>query len=398
MCQIGQQTPLPDGPRCGTVGRLLAAKRHKLSVLAVGAGVLLVLGVPAPVPAQGPSVGQLREKQAALATESRAAVVELYGLESRLAEARADLARVQARAEALARTQASVRLRLAAARQTMATAQRQLGAQLRYLYEQGTPDPIAVVLGATSIENAIDTLNAVHSARRTTQAVLGQARSARAALLLVRKELAEQVSRTNAARARLADVAAGLERARAERAAYITRLQQEQQLTAGQIVRLEQRAAQARARAQEIARAASAAPAAHAASAVSAPEPAQPTADTTVDSSIPPPAPVESVAGATTPTAPTAAPPPPRPGGTMTVYATGYCLTGTTATGLPVGPGIVATDPSIIPLGTRMTIPGYGEGVAADTGGAIQGKRIDVWIKSCSAAAAFGRTVTVTFR
>ncbi len=81
----------------------------------------------------------------------------------------------------------------------------------------------------------------------------------------------------------------------------------------------------------------------------------------------------------------------------MTVYATGYCLKGTTATGLPVGPGIVATDPSAIPLGTRMTIPGYGEGVAADTGGGIQGRRIDVWIKSCAAAAAFGRTVTITF-
>ena len=76
----------------------------------------------------------------------------------------------------------------------------------------------------------------------------------------------------------------------------------------------------------------------------------------------------------------------------MTVYATGYCLRGTTATGLPVGPGIVATDPSVIPLGTRMTIPGYGEGVAADTGGAITGKRIDVWI--ADAGRGFNRTVT----
>jgi 3D (Asp-Asp-Asp) domain-containing protein len=81
----------------------------------------------------------------------------------------------------------------------------------------------------------------------------------------------------------------------------------------------------------------------------------------------------------------------------MSVYATGYCLTGTTATGLPVGPGIVATDLSVIPLGTRMTIPGYGEGVAADTGGAIMGARIDVWIKDCGAASAFTRTVTITF-
>jgi len=81
----------------------------------------------------------------------------------------------------------------------------------------------------------------------------------------------------------------------------------------------------------------------------------------------------------------------------MTVDATGYCLKGSTATGLPVGPGIVATDPSVIPLGTRMTIPGYGEGVAADTGGGVQGARIDVWFKSCSDAAAFGGMVTITF-
>ncbi len=82
----------------------------------------------------------------------------------------------------------------------------------------------------------------------------------------------------------------------------------------------------------------------------------------------------------------------------MTVAATGYCLKGTTATGLPVGPGIVATDPTVIPLGTRMTIPGYGEGVAADVGAGVKGARIDVWIASCADAAAFMRTVTIAFR
>jgi len=51
----------------------------------------------------------------------------------------------------------------------------------------------------------------------------------------------------------------------------------------------------------------------------------------------------------------------------------------------------------VIPLGTRMRIPGYGDGVAADTGGAIKGNRIDVWIASCKDAAAFGRNVTITF-
>jgi 3D (Asp-Asp-Asp) domain-containing protein/peptidoglycan hydrolase CwlO-like protein len=368
-------------------------QRHKLPVLAVLAGFLLVLGVPA-VPAQNPGMGQLRQRQASLAVESRAAVVQLYGLESRLAQARSDLARVQSRARALARAQASIRRRLRAARQTMAAAQRNLGDQLRYLYEHGTPDAIAVVLGATSLENAVNALDAVHRARRATQAVLDQARSARAGLIVVRRQVAMQVARTNEVRAGLASTTAGLEAAHAERAAYLDRLRREQQLTAAQISSLEQEATQARAKAQQISHESSTDAAGASTAAASQPASA-PAGDGAADTSVPP-APVDSVAGVT-PTTPEAAPPPPRPGGTMTVYATGYCLTGTTATGLPVGPGIVATDPSVIPLGTRLTIPGYGEGVAADTGRGIQGRRIDVWIKSCSAAATFGRTVTITF-
>ncbi len=40
--------------------------------------------------------------------------------------------------------------------------------------------------------------------------------------------------------------------------------------------------------------------------------------------------------------------------------------------------GIVAVDPNVIPLGTRMFIPGYGYAVAADTGGAVKGYIIDL--------------------
>jgi cystine transport system substrate-binding protein len=278
----------------------------------------------------------------------------------------------------------------------MARAERDLGKQLRYLYEQGPPDPIAVVLGATSLEDAIDALDAVHRAHRVTQQVLDQARSARRNLLVLRRQLVVQAARTKEMHERLVESTDALARAHVERASYLDGLRREQELTAAQISRLEQQAAEARARAQQVT---SDATAQAASSPVSAPEAAAPPPaadEPSADSSVPPPAPVESISGTTIP-APAAAPPPPRPGGTMTVYATGYCLKGTTATGLPVGPGIVATDPSVIPLGTRMTIPGYGEGVAADTGGGIQGRRIDVWIKSCAAAAAFGSTVTITF-
>ena len=69
---------------------------------------------------------------------------------------------------------------------------------------------------------------------------------------------------------------------------------------------------------------------------------------------------------------------------------TGYALRGRTASGLPTGWGIVAVDPSVIPLGTRMTIPGYGEGVAADTGGAVHGATIDLWFPSRRPGAGVG--------
>jgi 3D (Asp-Asp-Asp) domain-containing protein/peptidoglycan hydrolase CwlO-like protein len=357
-------------------------------------GLLLILGAPATLSAQSPGVEGLQQKQAALAAESRAAVVELYGLESRLARARTDLTRVQARAEALGREQASVRRRVGAAKRTAQVAERRLGYQLRFLYEQGEPDPIAVVLGATSLEEAIDGLDAVHRSARATQSVLDQARAARGRLATVQRELAGQVARTNQVRSRLAETAAGLEQARAERGAYIAGLRREQQLTAAQISRLEAQAQAARQRAQEVTLATNTATPDRLEPAPAGEQPATTAANAPSE---PPPAPVDSVASVPTPAAPTAAPPPPKPGGTMSVYATGYCLKGTTATGLPAGHGIVATDPSVIPLGTRMTIPGYGEGVAADTGGSVRGAQIDVWFSSCADAGAFGGTVTITF-
>jgi uncharacterized protein YabE (DUF348 family) len=68
---------------------------------------------------------------------------------------------------------------------------------------------------------------------------------------------------------------------------------------------------------------------------------------------------------------------------TLSVYATWYTAasaggSGVTATGTGVYKGIVAVDPRVIPLGTRMYIPGYGYGLAADTGGGVLGSHIDL--------------------
>jgi len=69
--------------------------------------------------------------------------------------------------------------------------------------------------------------------------------------------------------------------------------------------------------------------------------------------------------------------------GTLHVWATWYTAassggSGITKTGTGVYKGIIAVDPTVIPLGTQMYVPGYGYGIAADTGGAIKGNKIDL--------------------
>jgi 3D (Asp-Asp-Asp) domain-containing protein len=79
------------------------------------------------------------------------------------------------------------------------------------------------------------------------------------------------------------------------------------------------------------------------------------------------------------------------------VDAVAYHLPGKTALGIPVRKGVVAVDPKLIPLGTRMHVPGYGHSIAADVGTAIKGRIIDLWMPSTKAARAWGRrTVTIT--
>ena len=86
----------------------------------------------------------------------------------------------------------------------------------------------------------------------------------------------------------------------------------------------------------------------------------------------------------------------------FTMEATAYLPTdgssaGITAMGIPATYGIVAVDPDVISLGTKVYIPGYGVALAADTGGAIYGYRIDLCMESYDEAMDFGRRNVTVF-
>ena len=81
----------------------------------------------------------------------------------------------------------------------------------------------------------------------------------------------------------------------------------------------------------------------------------------------------------------------------LKVDAVAYSLPGSTALGIPVRKGVVAVDPRLIPLGTKIHVPGYGPGIAADVGYAIKGRIIDLWFPTTAAARKWGRRkVTIT--
>lgn len=84
-------------------------------------------------------------------------------------------------------------------------------------------------------------------------------------------------------------------------------------------------------------------------------------------------------------------------GSTLTVSATAYSsdngLGHITATGINLhqNPMCIAVDPSVIPLGSMVEVPGYGIAIAGDTGGAVVGNIIDVHLPTTAQAISWGR-------
>lgn len=336
---------------------------------AVFTGFLLLAAVPVAVAADTsglpPAAAGLRAESGSLAARASTATLELYALETELGRARTELARLVAERDALAREQASARAQLTVAKRAVRVSQTQLAELVRALYEQPDQDPLAILLASGSIEEAFAGLDSLSRAAGQNNRIVEQAGLARKRL----GELDARLAKRAADLARLtaaADARAGaLAATAAERRRFIGSLRARLGANRARIAAIEEQARRAEARTTALAAA--------------APPPATVLAPDTAPAEIA--TPLATATGSRT----------------LTVTSSGYALRGRTATGIPTAPGVVAVDPSVIPLGTRMSIPGYGIGIAADTGGAIQGNTIDLWFPTTADALQWGRrTVTIT--
>ncbi len=300
----------------------------------------------------------LRSEGAQLDAKSHSVVLELYALQSALDRAEARLGKLKHQAQAVRKRREDMTLALGIARRDHRVAEQGLAARLRQLYAAKEVSPIEVLLGARSFDEAIASLDQIERVASFNDEVLEELESAqrhltsrRRALVKCEERLAVLVRDAEATASRLAA-------AKQTRTTYLAELTAQRQLNAREVSRLEAQASAATVRSEQL---------------------VQP---------VPSAAPTSFPSGGVAVT-----------GRQLTVSVTAYSLPGHTASGLPVGWGIVAVDPRLIPLGTRMYVPGYGEAIAADVGTAILGPKLDIWFPTLAQAQAWGlRVVTITFR
>jgi 3D (Asp-Asp-Asp) domain-containing protein len=315
----------------------------------------VVLLAPASGGGAGPGAGTLRQQNVQIAASRHSAALALYAIDSKLERTHARLATLVDEAARLRHERASARRALQLARHDTALADRRLAARLRVLYEQGDVSPMEVLLGAKSLDEAVTALDNLDRIATQDRHVLAEVKRARRVLLRLDRTIAARQARIARLEASATATAAALTDARAAKSSYLEQLASQKRLNDARIAAIESRARAAEARTAAYVR-------------VPAPDARAP-----------------------------AAPQVPSGSQSFTVTATGYALGGHTATGLPVGWGVVAVDPSVIPLGTRLTVPGYGEAVAADVGSGVTGATIDLWFPSVEQAQGWGRrTITIT--
>jgi 3D (Asp-Asp-Asp) domain-containing protein len=295
-----------------------------------------------------------------LHAEAHQALLDLYALDTRLQTAQARLTLLSTQARRLRAQQILVRQELAATAGTLKASQSQLETNLRLLYKQGDVSTLGVLLGAQNLDEAVTKLDALSNMADESQNVMQTASAAQARLEQLRASLRQRRATIDTDIRGVQEEARSLASTRAARLSFIAQLHTKERLKQTQIKELQVAATRVERKSNAIQ-----------ASAAAVPDPAR-----AVDPAV---------------TAPAST------GQTLVVSSTGYSLPGNTSTGIPVGWGVIAVDPAVIPLGSRLSVPGYGEGVAADTGSAVRGADIDLWFPTPAQARAWGRrTVTIT--
>ena len=313
-----------------------------------------------PAAGAGPTatLQRVQADDAQLAANARASVLDLYSLDARLGSAEVRLTALRSDATQLRAERVVLRHELRFARLDIRVSQAQLASRLRFIYAQGTTSSLDILMGATSLGDALTELDDLNRVAASNAEVVLEVRTSQRHLALVGQMLAARERELAATTLAASQTVAQLAGVKAAREAYLAGLEQQRSLDSAKIAELSAEAQAAVVRSETLAPTPT-----PTVPALSAPT-AEPVAITIPAAGTP--LTVSAADGTGT-------------GSTITVVATGYDLPGHTSTGLPVGWGIAAVDPSVIPLGTHMIIPGYGEAVAADTGPAIVGSTIDLW-------------------
>ncbi len=329
-----------------------------MSAAAAACFCLLAIGLLAtPASGTGPSkVASLSADDAQLVAKQRAAVLDLYSLDERLATAQTRLSALQADTVRLKGERATLTHALRLARLDARLCQQRLAVRLRFIYDHGTASSLDVVMGAKSLGDAMTELDDFNRVVASNADVLLQVRSAQHQMSHLQRTLASRERSLASTTSAAADTVSELTQLKSERVAYLGTLASRRAYDAQQIAGLNAQAEAAVAKTETLA----------------TPAPVAQTIAVSTSLPIDPTAVVVN-------------------GKQFTVSATAYSLPGHTSSGLPVGWGIAAVDPSVIPLGTHFVVPGYGEAVAADTGSAIIGARIDLWFPTLAQADSWGR-------
>ena len=327
------------GPR--VLGQAQTSRRRVVALAILGAAFLALpaIGVANPLK-HGRSSPELLPTFGA---DAGSTPVDVSSLDRTVFAAQDRIATLDQRIAALRAQLAVLKQQAVVARNGISRERAKLGVAVRTLYEQGDVEPLEVFLGAKSLDEALTSLDGLSrlgddAHRIVVELTAIEVRATKAQGALARREAALVEAAREARAARAAALAA-----LATRRGYLAQLAAQRNLAAQT-------------------------------------QPAAQTAD------------VQAIAAPVV--AP--APQPSLSGRSLTVSATAYSLPGYTASGLHVAWGTVAVDPNLIPLGTRMTIPGYGEAIAADVGTAIIGARVDLWFPTLAMAQAWGRhTITI---